>query len=39
MCQKKKKDLKQRIKGIKIGEEEIIFVSGNIIMDVENAKE
>ena len=35
---KKRNDLKQKLKGIKIDEEETIFASGNIIMVVENTK-
>lgn len=34
---KKRNDLKQKLKGIKIDKEETIFASGNIIM-VENTK-
>lgn len=36
---KKRNDLKQKLKGIKIDKEETIFASGNIIMVVENTKE
>ena len=39
MYQKKRNDLKQKLKGIKIDKEETISALGNIIMVVENAKE
>ena len=39
MYQKKRNDLKQKLKGIKIDKEETISALGNIIMVVGNAKE
>lgn len=39
MYQKKRNDLKQKLKGIKIDKEETIFALVNVIMVIENAKE